>query len=397
MGKKPKDDDSDSPTETKEKKALSPQDIMAGYLKEKPEYHFNFLKPVIYQVSTGSLMWDIYIDGGLYPGVHRLIGPPESGKSSAALEIMRNFFFVRAQGRGLYVKSEGRLPIQLQERCGLKFVWKAEEWLPGTIFVLESNVYEYIINLITRLIRNPSRDGEFCIIMDSADGLQPEVDVGKDFDQNVKVAGAPLLTKRFLTKLGSELAIRGDICLFLGQYSTNLSLDPYAPAENKTPKQGHGGWGLAHYTNFAFEMLDATGGELIKEHQKLPPGPENKIIGKNVRVRFKKTPNETTGTVISYPLKYKVIGRPSIWKSYEVFDLMLAFGLLKPGTWMDFPAKLREEAMEAIKGADIPERINGRGQFLDWLDTNTTVTDFIYEKLKKTLAVSIGEVQKAEL
>ena len=44
-----------------------------------------------YKISTGSLKLDIELSGGLDAGAHRFIGVREGGKTSAALEVAKNF------------------------------------------------------------------------------------------------------------------------------------------------------------------------------------------------------------------------------------------------------------------------------------------------------------------
>ena len=376
----PKDKEKDKQKPSDE--VVSPKDILGNFLKEKPESHLNFVVEKDYRASTGSMIWDVYTDGGLTPGLHRLMGPPESGKSSAALEIARNFLAMGPNGRGLYVKAEGKLPKEMIARTGLKFVWDYEEWEPGTIFVLESNHYEFIINLLRRLVIVPDNPFLYCVIFDSMDGLILENDVKKETGENNKVAGAPKLTKEFLQKMGNEFTKRGHMCLMLSQYSTNISLDPYAAPENKRPRQGGGGWAAAHYAHFVFDFGDTYGGDLIKENPKLPPSPTNKILGKRVKIKFKKSPNEKTGMEINYPVKYGVTGGSSVWTAVEVVDTMVMFGMIKIAAWIDFPSILASE----LKKHDIeaPAKFNGERKLINWLEADPKATGILKDYLRDT-------------
>lgn len=379
-----------SKTEPKEKDATpSPEEILGAYLNDKDNKskHCNNVEQIDYRVSTGSLMWDIYSGGGLPPGMHRFIGPPESGKSSSALEVCRNFLAKLPNSRGLYIKAEGKLPKEMRERCGLKFVWNYEEWKDGTIFVLESNNYEFIINLLRRLliVDADKQTHYFCIIFDSMDGLVLDGDVKKESGENNKVAGAPKLTKEFLQKMGNYIGIRGHLCLMLGQYSTNISLETYTDAQNRRSKFGGGGWAAGHWAHFVFNFGEAFNGDLIKEREKDPASPTNPIYGKYVKVRFLKSPNEKTGLEISYPVKYGITGKSSVWVALEVWDVIQMMSLVtKKGSWLALAEKLRDDVKEGTK-IEMPEQLQGEKNWTDWLGDNEAVVAFLYEKFKKTL------------
>ncbi len=383
---------------TEESNVLTPQDIMAAQLnaKENKLLHLHDVEEIYYKVSTGSLLWDIEIGGGLAPGVQRFIGPPESGKSSAALEVCRNFLEYHKQqkqsAKGLYVKSEGRLPREMMERSGLKFVSKPEEWVDGTIFVFETKIYEFVINTLRKLVKNPENKTLFCFIIDSTDGLMLKSDFEKEVEEDAKVAGTPKLTKRFLQTMSDEMSKRGHLCLMTSQYSTNIQLDKYASAENKRPKQGQGGWGLAHYANFAFEFLDPTSDDLIRPNMDKPPGIDNQLSGKRVRIRFKKTLNEKTGTQISYPIKYKVKGKSSVWNTVEVLDIMKAYSMIKIATWINFPVTLGKEVEDAT-GTIVPDKFNGEKKLTNWLDGMPEVVNYLFNKFKDNL-VKLGQASE---
>ncbi len=89
---------------------------MHQLLNQFKEDHYNFKEDVYYKVSTGSLILDIRTGGGIMPGLHRFCGINEGGKTSEALEIMKNALSTVENAKGFYVKSEGRLDTEMQER-----------------------------------------------------------------------------------------------------------------------------------------------------------------------------------------------------------------------------------------------------------------------------------------
>jgi RecA/RadA recombinase len=373
--------------ESQEEQAYALENVLKSVMTDKANLskHLNDIPQIEYSVSTGSLVWDEKTDGGIPPGIQRLIGPPESGKSSAALEICRNFLLKLPTGRGIYIKSEGRLSRQMRERCGLKFVWNYEEWKDGTIFVLESNNYEFIINLLLKLVKIPHefQRNYLCIIFDSMDGLSTDADLQKTLDQNDKVAGAPALTKRFLQKMGNDIGVRGHLALLLSQFSSNIDISQYTGVQDKRAKYGSGGWASAHWANYIFEFKDASSGEIIKEHKDLPPGPKNKIYGKTITVKFSKTPNETTGSFITYPIQYGVVGKSSIWSALEIYNVLVMWGMVKPGAWITMPSDVIEAVSEC--GLEIPEKFNGERKFCAWLEANHDVCECLRAYFRKKL------------
>ena len=64
---------------------FNPVDQIQSYLKDHKDEHFNFEEAPSYVVSSGSLLLDNEMSGGLRPGVIRASGISEGGKTSNAL------------------------------------------------------------------------------------------------------------------------------------------------------------------------------------------------------------------------------------------------------------------------------------------------------------------------
>ena len=62
-----------------------------NYLKQNKDYHYNFESEHDYTVSSGSLLLDVEMGGGIKPGVIRSTGVTEGGKTSCGLSFARNF------------------------------------------------------------------------------------------------------------------------------------------------------------------------------------------------------------------------------------------------------------------------------------------------------------------
>lgn len=156
-------------SKTKEKEVVKSNDVLNSFLKQNSTDHYNFEESIDYKVSSGSLQLDLQLGGGLGPGLHRFVGMNEGGKTSAALSFMKNFLEKTPNGKGFYIKAEGRLSTEMQERSGIKFVFSAEEWQVGTCFVFESNIYETVVDVMRQLVSRNDEGNLYYFLLDSVD------------------------------------------------------------------------------------------------------------------------------------------------------------------------------------------------------------------------------------
>ena len=151
--------------------APSPLEQIHVYLNDNKADHFNFEEERTYVVSSGSLLLDIEMGGGIGPGVIRASGITEGGKTSCALAFAKNFQKMD-NAMVVYVKSEGRLSEDMIERSGVST--EEDKW-----FVYKSNVYESVINLMRELVKNNPSNTKYMFIIDSMDSLVPKNDLDK--------------------------------------------------------------------------------------------------------------------------------------------------------------------------------------------------------------------------
>ena len=89
-------------------------------------HHYNTGDVIDWCSSTGSISLDMFLDGGLSPGIIRISGEPESGKTSFALNCAKIFQETVKGGFVFYVNAEGRLNKVLLERSDIST--KKEKW-----------------------------------------------------------------------------------------------------------------------------------------------------------------------------------------------------------------------------------------------------------------------------
>ena len=156
-----------------------PEDILNSFLKTNKDDHYNFEEEENYKVSSGSLQFDLHLGGGFGPGLHRFTGMNEGGKTSEALQVMKNFLETIPNSRGFYIKAEGRLSPEMKKRSGVDFVTSHDEWEDGKCFVFESNIYEAVAEIVSRLVDSNEKKTKFCFVLDSVDGLILKNDMAK--------------------------------------------------------------------------------------------------------------------------------------------------------------------------------------------------------------------------
>ena len=353
------------------------KDVLQSFLKDNKESHFNFEESETFNISTGSLLLDSEMGGGLEaPAIVRFTGVSGGGKTSSALLLMNNFLKTVPKSKGFIVKAEGRLSSNVKNISGVKFVEKPSEWEAGTCFVLKSNVYEAIASLILELIQNNPENIKYYFLIDSMDALISRNDLSKGFDDSAKVAAGAVLTSNFLRRIMLPISTFGHICGLISQVRSNVQINPYAKTDPKLTNSS-GGNALQHYADWIFEFQPRYKSDQIIE--------KDKIIGHWAKILLRKTTNEKDGVEITYPIKHGRKDGKSVWLEYEISDMLLQWGFAKKaGAWISIAEELREEVRSNIN-QEIPEKIQGMEQLRLFLENNTEISQFLFEKFKGTL------------
>jgi len=323
-----------APKEADAELSNAAQSQLAKYLNANKAEHFNYVEDINYRVSSGSLNLDVEL-GGFQPSLVRLVGPSSAGKTSFAFGVVKEFFKTLPQARAVYIKAEGRLSEDIQTRTGLTFTKDPEQWDNGKVFVFESNVYEVVVGLIRDLITNNPNKHIYVFILDSMDGLNLRGDMAKAIDEANRVAGAPLMTKQFLQKVGLAMAKYGHLCFFLSQVSAEIKLDPYAKG---TPRQvgGAGGSAVQHFASHVLEFQNWYESDLIlKKPEERFNRLTNPALGHMCKIKIVKTDKEKRYTTVEIPIKHYSNGSGGIWMEREIADQMLLWQLVtKAASWL---------------------------------------------------------------
>lgn len=362
----------------------SSKDVISTLLKSNKEDHYNYEDPSYYKVPSSSMLLNMELGGGIAPGCLRLAGINRGGKSSCALDFMMNFFKTTAEKesrRGVYFKCEGRLSEEMKARTGIKFVTSEEEWENGTCLIVESNVFEFVFDVIRALIMDNEEKCKYFFIIDSVDMMVKRMDLQKTFDDAQSVAGGALLTSVFLKKVSVALSRRGHICTFISQIRETVSINAYT----KTPlKQANasGGHALEHAQDVVLEFLDRYNDDIIREVQ---TDKNSKPIGHYAKCKIVKSNNESYLREVRYPICYGRKGGTSVWREKEIVDVLLTFSLVqKAGAWTRLEDNLRKELITA--GFDVPDKFQGGAALDTFLQENPKIVDYLVNKVSSVLA-----------
>ena len=367
------------------KEIPSSQSVLGSFLKSNKEDHYNFEDEIDYKVSSGSLQFDLQLGGGFGPGLHRFVGMNEGGKTSESLEVMKNFCNNLTNAKGFYIKAEGRLSPEMRERSGVRFVFSADEWVAGTCFVFESNIYETVVDVMRELVAKNDEKTKYCFLLDSVDGLITKGDLDKSFEDSNKVAGGAVIAANFMKRLSIALTKRGHMAIFISQVRADIKLDPYSKAPIRQTS-ATGGNALLHFANYIVEFEPRYKGDLILQDStnKTIDTKKNPIIGHFAKATIKKSPNEKTNMTITYPIRYGRKNGTSIWVQKEIVDLLYAWEFIeKRGAWIKPVEEFKELLVE--NGFDFPETIQGDNNLFKIIEDDNKLCEFLVNYFKASI------------
>ena len=343
-----------------------------SYLEDNKGDHYNFEEERKYTVSSGSLLLDIEMGGGIKPGVVRASGVTEGGKTSCALAFARNFQKMK-NSMAIYIKSEGRLSDDMVERAGVDT--SENKW-----FVYKSNVYQSVIDFMRQMVKDNPTDTRYMFIIDSMDALVPRGDLEKGADEALKVAGGSLISSDFLRRMALGLATRGHICYMISQVRATVKINPYEKSDPKVTNAS-GGNAMLHYSDWILEFQS----RYVKDLISTQPNGKGDMLGHWCKVVFRKSANEKTGTEVRYPIRYGRVGGKSIWVEYEVVDMLLAWDMAQArGAWVTVSDDIIEEVKEKT-GLEFKKQHQGMDNLRKYFEDNKEIGKYLFNKFREVL------------
>jgi RecA/RadA recombinase len=351
---------------------VTPMLQLEAYLKDNEGLHYNFEKQRLYTVSSGSLLLDIEMGGGIKPGVVRATGVTEGGKTSCGLSFARNFQKME-KSMVIYVKAEGRLSDDLIQRAGI-------DTDPKKWFVFKCNIYETVINLIRQMVKDNPKDYRYMFVIDSMDALIPKNDMDKGSEEALKVGGGALLSSDFLRRMALALAERGHICYMISQVRSTIKINPYERSDPQVTNAS-GGNAALHYSDWILEFQPRYMKDIIST---LPNG-KGEMLGHWCKLFFRKSPNEKTGASVRYPIRYERTDGKSIWVEYEVVDMLLQWDMAQAkGAWVTISDDLVDEVKRELD-LEFKKQHQGMDNLRKYFEENKEIGKFLFHKFRDTL------------
>lgn len=344
----------------KEEAKMSPEEYTAKFLLGNKKFHYNYMEDLgDVPVSTGSLMLDAHIDGGLRGGCHMFCGANGAGKTAEALEVIRQAIKADPNTRGLYIKAEGRLSSNRKKSSGLKFTQDPEEWEDGTVFVFECNVFDVVSNYIRGLIQNNPEKKKFVIVIDSMHGLIPQCDLDKTASDAAKVAGGALLATDLLRRCSLPISKGGHICIMILQVRAAIAATAYTPKNPNNQTNSSASNASLHFSDWILEYKKMNQSDYILSKDG-PITPSNPALGHYAKVLIRKADNDNRGMEIPYPIKHNRKDGRAIWIEREIVDLLLSWDYFeKKGAWFHFDDEIKQlfeehnlEVKQPVQGMD---------------------------------------------
>lgn len=333
-------------------------------------------------VSTGSVIFDIFLDGGFRSGTSRFIGEPEHGKTANALQWAKNWLETIDNGFVFYVNSEGRLTKELIEKSGI-------DTDPSKFQIWTHNVFEDIAEVISQLIYDEEDSKRYFFVIDSLDAVITRDDFNKKMGESKTVAGGARLSSFFLKKVGVRIFAKGHHLMLLSQ--TRMSMHSMGVGQTSTTTSG--GKAVEFFSSLTGEIKKIYGGArgmLIFEDRN---DSKSKPIGHYFTIKFKKTYHERTHEVIGIPIKYG----HGVWHEQECLDLCMAYQYLtRAGAgWYEFS----DEMIEIVKnaGETLPKKIQGEQKVIDFLENNPKITEIILNHIKEMCISTKQALSELEL
>lgn len=321
-------------------------------------------------ISTGSFWFDYVLQGGYRSGTWaRVYSMPENGKTSLALCWGRNWQdFYEDNGFVVYFNAEGRINKELIERTGINTN-------PEKFRIIDSNNADFIYTFVERLLINNTENKKYFVIIDSTDACQRQQDVAKNLGEAEKIGGGATIASAAGKRL-SLLFDRSNHFLFLCSQVRD-KLNTMTPGAGG--KDASGGNAPKFYSSLTFEIKNPWTETYIYEN---PSDKKSNIIGKLAEFKLHKTPNETTGKIVTVPIKYGLKG--GVWRAYEMMMAAQSWNMfVKSGTWFNldeqFEADLKKNNIE------IEAKVQGERKLRDLFDTNTDLVNYCLSRAQQML------------
>lgn len=321
-------------------------------------------------ISTGSFFFDLILGGGFRASSwSRFYGPPESGKTSQGLCWAKQWQdFYGERGMVVVFNAEGRITLDLLQRSGV--------CLDKNRFrIIDTNKSDFIYTMIDRLVSDNPDKRVYYFMVDSTDACERTVDKDKTLGESEKIGGSATILSAAGKRLSLIFSVTGHHLYMSSQVRDKVNT--HGPGAGG--KQASGGNAPQFYSSLTGQIKKHWSEWSINEN---PSDPKSKEIGRLVSILLEKTPNERSGEVVQFPVKYHKPG--GIWPEYEAMMICQAWNLLtepKQASF-EFDEKFLVEAKDA--GVNLEKTsFRGKRQVLECFETNSNLVKYVHASMRK--------------
>jgi len=318
-------------------------------------------------ITTSSFEFDQRIGGGFRSGGwSRFYSEEECGKTSISLCWGRNWQNKFENGFVLFFNAEGRITKDLLERSGINTN-------PEKFRIVDTNNYESIYTITERAILNNSEGRNYFVVIDSTDACEREIDKVKNIGQAEKMCGGAAIASMAGKRLSLLFNVSNHHLFLSSQMRDRMTKSPRGIPAGKAPS---GGNAPKYYSSLTAEIKRPYSKTYIYEE---PSNDKSRIIGRICQIKLNKTYNETSGSVVYYPVKYGLKG--GVWKAYEAMMVAKACQIVAcppKASWWSFESSLFEDLKS--KNINVPEKVQGEAKLRDVFDNNPELVEYVFQK-----------------
>jgi hypothetical protein len=169
----------------------------------------------------------------------------------------------------------------------------------------------------------------------------------------------------------------------VSQVRSKVSINPYERTDARVTNAS-GGNALLHYSDWILEFQE----RYLKDAISTEANGKGDQLGHWCKVVFRKSPNEKTGALVRYPIRYGRTDGKSIWVEYEVVDMLLAFDMAKKaGAWVTMSEDLIEEMKEKA-GIELKKQHQGMDNLRKYFEENKEIGKYLFNKFREVLKKS---------
>lgn len=309
-------------------------------------------------IPTDSERLNIYLDGGIRPGIIIAFGDEECGKTAFGLSLAASWQeHWGDKAVVIYADAEGRLTKYKLNGSKLD--------ITKNFRVIKTNVAETIFSIIKKACDNNPEGYRYFFVIDSLDAILKKEDWVKTFDDAPKVAGGASMQSLALKKLSLPIHSSGHLLYLISQVrSASIGGPPTAPKPS-------GGNAPRFYSDLTMRFKKGWTETHIKDD-------EGKIIGNRTLITFTKSHNEVSGGDFTLPVKRNHKG--GIWKEYDAYLMGLEYGIIKKaGSWFSFS----DHIANSLPDQSLNFKVQGESKLLALLENNPSIAKFITQTTKE--------------